>query len=196
MSARSSRILTLALVGGALTACGTDLGPRPPLASSNPAVVGRSYSLDLSTHCGVLSIWFSGRPFYLDEPVPRTRDQVGLPDPSDSGTITLSSPHRAVFRDGTGHVLTFVDRRPGELHHAYTVPLRILQGGHVDGIDFNGQLWQSEGSLPESYGPPTGSVESLREVTGTVTLIDEGHAQVTYRGQVVPFVPSGPVGCA
>ncbi|MFN2462307.1 MAG: hypothetical protein ABR573_00205 [Candidatus Dormibacteria bacterium] len=185
----------LALLGLVLAACGTTVRPRPQTPSGTPVAVGRAYSFELSTHCGVLSIEFGGRPYYLDEPVPRTTAQMGLPNPIDTGMITLSTLHRAVFRDKTGHELTFVDRPPGDIGHAYTVPLQIGEGGRLGSINFNGRLWNSRGSLPESYGPSPGGVEPLKEVTGTVTLVDDGHAEVRYRGQVVQFVPSGPVFC-
>ncbi|MGI8609477.1 MAG: hypothetical protein ACR2MY_09660 [Candidatus Dormibacteria bacterium] len=44
--------------------------------------------------------------------------------------------------------------------------------------------------------PLPGSVESLRERSGTVILVDRDHARVAYRGWTVPFVPAGPVACA
>jgi hypothetical protein len=157
-----------------------------------------AYSYRLNTHCGVLGTRFDGRPFYV-EAIDPSAVTIGLDNPEDVGTMTLLSPHVAVFRAAAGKQIRFVDAPPGVIGQPY--PFRVLvQSGGNQLIErgFAGRRWQAEGALPGITGPPAGpkGQDAVAEIDGTMTLT--GPDAAVFRsgsGAQVRFVVMGPVGC-
>jgi hypothetical protein len=163
------------------------------------AQLNGAYAYRLHTHCGVLSTWFDGRAFYVEAVDPSTITS-GLDNPEDIGTMTLLSPHTAVFRASAGKMIRFADAFPGVIGEPYPFRVYVLSGGNqlID-RGFAGRLWQAEGSLPGVTGPSPGpkGQDALTLVEGTMTLISGDMAVFRDRaGGEVRFKLRGPVGCA
>jgi hypothetical protein len=163
------------------------------------AQLNMAYPYRLHTHCGVLGTRFDGRPFYVEEidPAPVT---TGLNNPEDVGTMTLLSPHVAVFRAVAGNQIRFVDAPPGVIGQPYPFRVLVLSGGNqlID-RGFAGRLWHAEGALPGITGPPAGpkGQDAVAEIDGTMTLT--GPDTAVFRsgsGAQVRFTLVGPVLCA
>jgi hypothetical protein len=88
-----------------------------------------AYPYRLHTHCGVLGAPFDGRAFYVEAVDPATVTR-GLDNPEDVGTMTLLSPHAAVFRASSGALIRFVDALPGVIGRPYPFRVYVLSGGN------------------------------------------------------------------
>jgi hypothetical protein len=156
-----------------------------------------AYSYRLHTHCGVLGTRFDGRPFYVEAVDPSTVT-TGLDNPEDLGTMTLVSPHLAVFVTSQGHIIQFVDSPPGVVGQPYPFRVLVLSGGNqlID-RQFAGRLWRAQGSIPGVVGPPYGNGQDrFTEVDGTITLIAPDTAAFrSAAGAQVRFVAVEPGGC-
>ncbi len=156
-----------------------------------------AYPYRLHTHCGVLGTRFDGRPFYVEAMDPSTVTS-GLNNPEDLGTMTLLSPHMAVFRAAAGNQIRFVDAAPGILGQPYPFRIFVLSGGNqlID-RGFASRLWRAQGSLPGVIGPPYGNGQDrFTEVGGTMTLTGADTAVFrSHSGAQVRFTLVGPVGC-
>lgn len=90
-------------------ACGTqEVGPgagvRPPVEGDVPPSalgVGESVEFSIHTHCGVESARINGRVWNAVDPLYSSPEKLGPPvgwgNPTQSGTLTLQAPDRAVF---------------------------------------------------------------------------------------------------
>jgi hypothetical protein len=156
-----------------------------------------TYPYRLNTHCGVLGIRFDGRPFYVEAMDPSTV-AIGLDNPEDVGTMTLLSPHTAVFRAAVGKQIRFVDAPPGVIGEPYPFRVLVLSGGNqlID-RGFAGRLWHAEGVLPGITGPPLGpkGQDAVTAVDGTMTLTGPDTAVFRSGAAEVRFAQVGPVGC-
>lgn len=208
------RTLGCLLVAFACAACGTaQAGPlaSPSLLtlapSPNPcsgvtcdgpgAGLNVSYVYRLFTHCGVLGTRFDGRAFYVEAIDPSTVTG-GLNNPEDIGTMTLVSPHVAIFRSSAGNTIRFVDSPPGVTGQPYPFRIFVQSGGNqLSDARFAGRLWRAQGTLPGVVGPPYGNGQDrFTVVNGTMTLT--GPESATFRGSSgaqVQYLDAGPVLC-
>lgn len=88
-----------------LVACGGGEDPR-----SDPVELGKVYSYDLHTHCGIQSAVFdSGRWWRADPPLDdgHGNPPPGWGNPSTDGTMVLEREDRAVFTSRSGQVVEF-----------------------------------------------------------------------------------------
>jgi hypothetical protein len=161
------------------------------------AQLNTAYPYRLFTHCGVLGTRFDGRSFYVQAVDPSTVT-IDLNNPEDLGTMTLRSPHLAVFVTSRGRSIQFVDSPPGVVGQPYPFHVLVLSGGNqlID-RPFAGRLWRAQGSLPGVVGPPYGNGQDrFTQVDGTLTLTDPDTA--VFRGAAggqVRFVAVQPGGC-
>jgi hypothetical protein len=145
----------------------------------------------------VLATRFDGRAFYVEAIDPSTIT-TGLNNPEDVGTMTLISPHVAVFKASGGSLIQFVDSPPGVVGQPY--PFRVYVGSVGNQLvdrGFAGRLWHAQGTLPGVAGPPYGNGQDrFTVVQGTMTLTGPGSAvfRGSSGGQVL-FVLQGPLGC-
>src|SRR5438445_2985380 len=119
---------TVAGCAPSVVASGQALATSAPSPSSNPclgytcdgpgAQLNTAYPYRLFTHCGVLGTRFDGRSFYVEAVDPSTVTN-GLNNPMDLGTMTLRSPHLAIFVTSQGHTIQFVDSPPGVVGQPY-----------------------------------------------------------------------------
>jgi hypothetical protein len=147
------------------------------------AIAGVPYPILWYDHCGVLP-WtqFNGMRFYVAALDPTTVDQGlggGFPN-FIPGTMTLTSPHQAVFRDSaTGRTVDFMDMLPGQIGSPYPYELQLYQGwSHIE-IAFAGRFWTS-GPLPPGMVPASvdrSSTSSARTIAGVLTLTSDVHAE-------------------
>jgi hypothetical protein len=77
--------------------------------------VGESATIALYTHCGVLEVTINGTPYYAE---PALSDGNGNPptgwgNPTDVGTITLTTASTADFSDSHGNKAHFVSNPTG-----------------------------------------------------------------------------------
>jgi len=120
MTARAGRItFAVTLAAGVLLGCaGADAGQevaadrRQEVATTTFS--GRTMPFDLYTHCGIDEARIGSRYFEAKTPL---SDGAGSPpagwgNPTQSGTMTLTSETEAVFTDNSGHVVQF-RARPG-----------------------------------------------------------------------------------
>ncbi|SEE23281.1 hypothetical protein [Streptomyces sp. TLI_105] len=112
MAERAGRIIfALAVVAGLLTGCAkADEGAKAVRAS--PSV--RTLPFDLYTHCGIDEARIDSTYFEAETPL---SDGSGNPpegwdNPTQRGTMTLTSETEAVFTDDAGHEVRF-RARPG-----------------------------------------------------------------------------------
>lgn len=131
MPQRLPRSPMFVLLCALVSACGapatTDKGTQPTDSRIQPTstriqpskgplqntVLGREYSHDLYTHCGILETRFAGQYWVT---TPELDDGMGNPpagwnNPAQRGTIRLLSPTKAQFRDRAGHVVDFALRK-------------------------------------------------------------------------------------
>jgi hypothetical protein len=208
------RCIGVLLAAVALTACETagegpaaDPSFQPRLSAQNVcsgytcdgpgAQPNAAYPYRLNTHCGVVGVRFDGRPFYVAAMDPSTVT-IGLDNPEDLGTMTLLSPHAAVFRAAAGKQIRFVDAPPGVIGEPYPFRVLVLSGGNqlID-RGFAGRLWHAEGVLPGITGPPLGpkGQDAVTAVDGTMTLTGPDTAVFRSGAAEVRFAQVGPVGC-
>jgi hypothetical protein len=156
-----------------------------------------AYPYRLFTHCGVLGTRFDGRSFYVQAVDPSSAT-IDLNNPVDMGTMTLRSPHLAVFVTSRGRAIQFVDSPPGVVGQPYPFRVLVLSGGNqlID-RQFAGRLWRAQGSLPGIIGPPYGNGQDrFTQVDGTMTLTDPDTAVFrSAAGAQVEFVAVQPGGC-
>ncbi|MER7950545.1 hypothetical protein ABTY59_24470 [Streptomyces sp. NPDC096079] len=115
MTARAGRTtLTFTLVAGALMGCAqTDDGAeRTGVVRAAPSA--RTMPYDLYTHCGIDEALIGSTYFEAETPL---SDGSGNPpegwgNPSQRGSMTLTSDTEAVFTDDAGHEVRF-RARPG-----------------------------------------------------------------------------------
>lgn len=103
--------LALALTAGVIS-CSANTDERADIAASTPSA--RTMPYDLFTHCGIDEALIGKTYFEAETPL---SDGSGNPpegwdNPSQHGTMTLTSGTRAVFTDDAGHKVTF-RARPG-----------------------------------------------------------------------------------
>jgi hypothetical protein len=192
------RSLGFVVVALLLAGCGSRVtGASAPALT--PTLVPVSQSFRLVTHCGILTTYFAGRTFYLAELYPARVAFVGNPgSPEVSGSMTLLSPHVAIFSDPAGNRILFVDRLPGAFNSAYPFAVRILSGGNqLMDEAFAGRRWHTTETLPGVKGPPYGNgMDSFTEVHGTLTIVDAEDAVFrSNTGAVVHFTALPPAGC-
>lgn len=76
----------------------------PIRTGADRADIGRPYSHEISTHCGITGTAFAGREWTADPPL--IQDEIGPPDgwdnPTELGTIVLESERAAVFTSRFG----------------------------------------------------------------------------------------------
>ncbi len=198
---------TVAGCGPSVVAGGATPATNASSPSQNPclgytcdgpgAQLNTAYPYRLFTHCGVLGTRFDGRSFYVQAVDPSTVT-IDLNNPVDLGTMTLRSPHLAVFVTSGGRAIQFVDSPPGVVGQPYPLRVLVLSGGNqlID-RQFAGRLWRAQGSLPGVVGPPYGNGQDrFTQVDGTLTLTDPDTAvfRSAARGQV-RFVAVQPGGC-
>ncbi len=158
---------------------------------------GMPYLYRLHTHCGVLSIFFDGRPFYVEAIEPSSVTS-GLQNPFDDGAMALLSHGVAEFRDPQGHVIRFVDDPPGVIGRPYPFKVRVLSGGNrLLEVAFAGRRWQPQGTLPGVTGPPYGDGrDRFTTVDGTMTLLSSDRAAFrSQSGAAVLFTLAPLTGC-
>ncbi len=105
-------IVALALAAGALAGCaraGTVADAAPPTPSGRAAPPLRTIAFELLTHCGIDEARIGSTYF---EAVTPLSDGSGNPpagwgNPTQRGTMTLTSATEAVFTDDAGHEVTF-----------------------------------------------------------------------------------------
>jgi hypothetical protein len=137
LTAAAGLTAAVALAVG-LTGCGSALpgaspsGPAAPVVSavaSAPvppgtaadAVVGSPQAYTVLTHCGIDWAMIDGRWYEAARPLSdgQGNPPPGWGNPDQPGTITLTSPTRAIFRDAAGHRVEFL-LRPGATGPAHT----------------------------------------------------------------------------
>jgi len=158
---------------------------------------GMPYLYRLHTHCGVLSVFFDGRPFYV-EAIEPSSVTWGLQNPFNDGTMTLVSHGVAEFRDPQGHVIRFVDDPPGVIGYPYPSQVHVHSGGNrLLEVAFAGRRWQPQGTLPGVTGPPYGDGhDRFTTVEGTMVLLSSDRAAFrSQAGAVVPFTLAPITGC-
>ncbi|WP_329623305.1 hypothetical protein OG357_25205 [Streptomyces sp. NBC_01255] len=112
MAARAGHIVfAVALVTGVLTGC-TKAGPGAEAVRATPS--GRTIPFELYTHCGIDEARIGSTYFEAETPL---SDGSGNPpdgwgNPTQRGTMTVTSATEAVFTDDAGHEVTF-RARPG-----------------------------------------------------------------------------------
>lgn len=111
MTHRLGYVVALLAVG-ALTGCGT-AGGAGPAARVTPSVQGapgsRTMPFELLTHCGIDEALVGGT--YFEARTPLSDGSGNPPDgwgnPTQHGTMTLTSGSEAVFTDDAGHEVHF-----------------------------------------------------------------------------------------
>ncbi|MFF4758351.1 hypothetical protein [Streptomyces sp. NPDC001292] len=112
MAERTGHIIVVAaLAAGVLTGCAT-AGEGGGTVRATPS--GRSIPYDLYTHCGIDEARIGSTYFEAEAPL---SDGSGNPpegwgNPTQRGTMTLTSEREAVFTDDAGHEVKF-RARPG-----------------------------------------------------------------------------------
>jgi hypothetical protein len=110
-----TRALSIAAVALLAVACS---GTSEPAHSSadrlNHPAATRTVPLVLSTHCGIDEARLGATYYEADHPLNdgSGNPPTGWPNPTDSGTATMSANGTMVFRDGLGHTVAF-HARPG-----------------------------------------------------------------------------------
>lgn len=204
-------VIFLTALAGCLAACNSEHVATTTFQTTSPradnpcssytcdgpgAQLNVSYPYRLFTHCGVVSTRFNGQSFYVAAIDPFTVIS-GLRNPEDAGTMTLVSPHAAVFRASSGQTIPFVDSPPGSVGVPYPLTVSVSSGGNqlVD-RPFAGFVWKAQGTLPGVSGPPYGNgQDSFIHVPGTMTMT--GPESATFRsnsGAQVQFVHAA-MGC-
>jgi hypothetical protein len=94
--------------------------PVPP-GTATDTVFGSPQPYTLLTHCGIDWVMIDGRWFEAAHPLSdgQGNPPPGWGNPDQPGTITLTSPTRAIFRDKAGHRVEFL-LRPGATGPPYT----------------------------------------------------------------------------
>jgi hypothetical protein len=103
-------LVALALL--ALAGCGSTPAPvtKPrPSPAATPWSTPPPSRFALYTHCGIREARIAGRYYVVDKPLGdgNGNPPAGWNNPFQDGTMTLSSPSTAVFRDSKGHHVTF-----------------------------------------------------------------------------------------
>jgi hypothetical protein len=102
----------LALAAGLLScSAGAEAGAQTTAATASPV---RSVPFDLYTHCGIDEALVGTTYFEAETPLDdgSGNPPEGWDNPSQRGTMTLTSRTRAVFTDDAGHEVAF-RARPG-----------------------------------------------------------------------------------
>lgn len=195
-------LVAICVLGAAVVGCGNvrtsgDLRVHAPGASATPPVgsgmvLGKAYPYRLSTHCGVQVAQIDGRTFYVDIPSGiRSRDIEDPGHPADDGTMTLVTHGMAVFRDGSGHVVPFVDHNPVTVGKSYSIDVELSTTGRLDSVFFAGGLFVAGDVLSGRLQPPS----SDTTVSGTMTLIADDNARLQLQGAVVAYHRLAQYGC-
>ncbi|MFI0823955.1 hypothetical protein ACH4Q7_05785 [Streptomyces roseolus] len=115
MTRKAGRMtLALALAAGALASCSQADGSADADAVRTAPPPVRTIAYELSTHCGIDEAHVGSTYFEAETPL---SDGSGNPpdgwgNPTQLGTMTLTSETEAVFTDGAGHEVRF-RARPG-----------------------------------------------------------------------------------
>jgi hypothetical protein len=173
-----------------------------PTCVNAGAKIGVAYPVLWYDHCGLWP-WteFNGTRFYVAALDPSAVDE-GLGCGFSNfipGTMTLASPHRAVFHDDvTGRTVEFVDNLPGQVGKAYRFHIEIYPSWRILESTFAGRLWIS-GAIPAGLTPPAyggSGPPPAKIVLGTFTLVSDTQALfVADSGDRLQFTISYPM-CA
>jgi hypothetical protein len=180
--------------GGPCEDAGGVLPYGAPSCIAAGAQIGVSYPILWYVHCGVWPwISFDGGTFYVSAMYPDDVDQ-GLGSGSGNfipGTMTLISPHRALFRDpATNRTVQFQDTMPGSVGVAYSLKLLIFPNFGSLEITFAGRLWTSA-AIPSDLRST-----APRTLSGSFTLLTESTAVFVSRSEPpLQFTESHPM-CA
>jgi hypothetical protein len=168
-------------------------------SSGNATVAQHPQPFNLFTHCGILTTYFAGRVFYLAELYPARVHVSGNPgNPEVAGTMTLLSPHAAVFADPEGDRILFVDQVPGALGTPYSFAVHVMSGGsQLSDEPFAGRWWHTSETLPGVTGPLYGNGQDRSTlVSGSFTIVDAQHALFrTQAGAILHYTALPLAGC-
>ncbi len=114
---RSQVILTIAGAALWLALSSCQLGGSSPPAQVGPVSlrVGESATISLYTHCGILAVTINGMAFYADPPLSdgNGNPPSGWGNPTDIGTVTLTTATTADFTDSKGNRAHFTSAPAG-----------------------------------------------------------------------------------
>ncbi|HEV2012303.1 MAG TPA: hypothetical protein VGR77_00240 [Candidatus Dormibacteraeota bacterium] len=187
--------LSLIVAALLLAGCG-GAAASPPTPSATATATPLSQPFRLFTHCGIVTTYFAGRTFYLEELDPARVPYLG--NPEAPGVMMLVSPHVAEFADPAGHRIRFVDELPGALNTPYPFAVHVLSGGNrIIDEPFAGRHWHTAETLPGIVGPPYGNgLDRFTVVPGTFTILDAEDAVFrSDAGAVVHFTALPLAGC-
>ncbi|MFI1395767.1 hypothetical protein [Streptomyces sp. NPDC020681] len=124
MTQRAGQTLfALALAAAALTGCttagaGGEADKKSPSATASPSLkaapAAKPIPFKLYTHCGIDEARIGSTYYEAETPLSNGAGSPpeGWDNPYQSGTMTVTSGTRAVFKDDAGHEVTF-RARPG-----------------------------------------------------------------------------------